>query len=941
MRKPLCKTLLFLTALLAACLLCAAASADAALRYSAYIGAHDGQMHPDRPILLTPENAPEAPVGTVEGVSAVLMDEEGASATWRFTAEEAGLYILTVDYCALPGTSGAVEMSLMLDGEVPYREADQLTLPRLFRDETAMDEAFRQDALGNDLRPRQQEITAWQSRPLFDANGYVADELQFYLSQGEHELTLTLRRETVAISKMTFGQTERVPAYEEYQAQYGVPEKTAGACIIVEAEKPLHKTSTMLYAVSDRSDPATYPAHALNKKLNTIGGANWCDADQTVTYQFDVPADGWYDLSFRYLQNFQRGLSTWRTVQVDGRTLFDDMRRVAFPYDVSWQMADLGDGRSIYLTKGTHTLSMTPTTGEMAPLVDTVTAAVADLNTLYRRIIMVTGVTPDLYRDYYLYESIPGMTEELTRIAGVLRGVSARVFDLTGVNGSEAASLDRLADQLESFAKLPDTIPARLSTFRDNIVSISTWALTIQKQSLQLDRLYICPVGAEMPRTAATLWQSIAYQAQSLIGSFTYDYESVGGAAAGDEQITVWISAGRDQAEVLKDLIDSDFTPQTGIGVQLAVVQSGLMQATMAGKGPDVALMVGHGDAVNYAIRGAVLPLEGYEGFDEVVAQYNPGAMTPYEYDGHYYGLPNSQNFFMMFCRTDVLAELGLTPPQTWDELLAAAETIQRNNMSIGLPYVSLDAYASVSTGIGGTSLFPTLLLQNGMTLYTEDGRTTLDQPGALAAFKTWSNYYTQYGFPLYKDDFNRFRTGEMPIVIANYTFYNQLDTAAPEIRNLWEMTLIPGTVRENGSISRATAASGTAAMILSTTEHADAAWQFLRWWNSADAQAQYGLLIENVLGAAGRYNPANVQALKELPWSSAERQLILAQMAQVVELPELPGSYYVSRNIDNAFKAVYYDHENYREALNYWNRQINDELQRKREEFGIELPRE
>ena len=59
--------------------------------------------------------------------------------------------------------------------------------------------------------------------------------------------------------------------------------------------------------------------------------------------------------------------------------------------------------------------------------------------------------------------------------------------------------------------------------------------------------------------------------------------------------------------------------------------------------------------------------------------------------------------------------------------------------------------------------------------------------------------------------------------------------------------------------------------------------------------------------------------------------------MKYVVDLHEIPGGYYVSRNLDNAFKAVYYDNENYREALSYWNKQINREIERKRSEFGLD----
>ena len=122
--------------------------------------------------------------------------------------------------------------------------------------------------------------------------------------------------------------------------------------------------------------------------------------------------------------------------------------------------------------------------------------------------------------------------------------------------------------------------------------------------------------------------------------------------------------------------------------------------------------------------------------------------------------------------------------------------------------------------------------------------------------------------------------------------------------------------------------------MIFSNTDLPEEAWAFLKWWNEAETQAIYGRQIENVLGPAGRYNPANVEAMQSMPWSGDELEMIQRQWSWVQELPELPGSYYVSRNIDNAFKKVYYQQGNCRETLNYWARQIDDELERKRNEF-------
>ena len=77
--------------------------------------------------------------------------------------------------------------------------------------------------------------------------------------------------------------------------------------------------------------------------------------------------------------------------------------------------------------------------------------------------------------------------------------------------------------------------------------------------------------------------------------------------------------------------------------------------------------------------------------------------------------------------------------------------------------------------------------------------------------FKLWTNLYTQYGVDVHYDFFNRFRTGEMPIGIEDYTMYNMLVVAAPQIKGLWKMYLLPGTVKEDGTIDKTVAGNGTA----------------------------------------------------------------------------------------------------------------------------------
>ena len=71
--------------------------------------------------------------------------------------------------------------------------------------------------------------------------------------------------------------------------------------------------------------------------------------------------------------------------------------------------------------------------------------------------------------------------------------------------------------------------------------------------------------------------------------------------------------------------------------------------------------------------------------------------------------------------------------------------------------------------------------------------------------------------------------------------------------------------------------------------------------------------------------------------WSIHDQRMLEEQWKWVYELPEIPGGYYVSRNLDNAFRAVVLSNEDPRESLFYWTSSTNEEILRKREEMGLE----
>ncbi len=875
----------------------------------------------------------------IEGASALVYQDTVGAANWKITTEEEGLFALRLQYRALQGKGTDIRMSVKINGSVPFRQAEGFTFTRLFRDLRTEENDFEQDARSNQIKPKTEEVFTSQSAPFTDADGMYSEPLLFYFQKGENTLSLFGIEEPIAVESITLYLPEETPSYVQLHSE---PTAFAGELpetIRIQAEKMSLKSRSGITVGSDRSSPATEPYHPYKIRINTMGGTQWQSAGDKVTWDFYVEKAGYYYIGTRYRQNTVRGFYVSRKIEIDGKSVCEELNQQRFYYGINWQTANFGTAEqemAFWFDEGAHTISMEVTLGSMESTIRVLSEAQKRLNEMYRKIIMITGVQPDPYRDYTLETDIPELLSVFSNVAEQLEQESAHLTEVTGKSGSEAALIDRLAEQLRSFVKEPYTISERLSKYRDNVSGLMEWMNSIKAQPLELDYLYLCPYGAEKPTAGAGFLKQLMHELQAFIGTFIEDYNSIGDATEG-ESVEVWVSSGRDMAYIVNRLIQSSFSPTENINVSLKLVSTGILQAVMANNAPDVAMGLGRGMPVNLAMRDALVPLNEFEGYDEVISRFHSSAMIPYTYRNKAYALPEQQTFHMMFVRTDIFNELGLEIPETWEDVYRIAGVLQRNNLQIGLPYLTTDANNLVSTGMSAQNIYPTLLVQRGGSIFKEDGSATaLDTPEALEAFEEWVSFYTEYSFPLLKDDYNRFRTGEIPLTITTYTFYNQLVTAAPEIRDEWVMTPIPGTRQEDGSINRTECASGTGCVILGDCENKEAAWKFLKWWVSAEVQTEYGLMAEALLGPTGRYATANLEAFRQLPWSSQDAAVILEQWEQITEIPEIPGGYYVSRNLDNAFRACVYRRENTRETLSTWNQSSNDEIARKRKEFHL-----
>ncbi len=852
--------------------------------------------------------------------SPVISYENGQTSV-EINIEESGLYNLEVEYTPIKGALSAVERKFFINGNQPFKELANIRFERSFKDASEI----VVDSQGNDMLPDQVEVFSVMHKRISDISGYYNEPYMFYLEKGVNILTFDGIQGDFSISSITACPPKKLIPYSELEEIYKEKgyKKAEKTLPIINAENATLKATYTLVPTTDRSSPATIPYSPSKNKLNTIGGEGWNHPGMWIEWEIEVEESALYQLDFRYKQNFAKGVLIKRKLYIDGEIPFAEASVLNFEYGRSWSFCD--NDYLYYLEKGKHTIRLEAVLGDMGDVLRESEDFQYTLNALYREIIMVTGTSPDKYRDYKIERRIENFRERLIVLSERARDIINRTEEIFGSSNSISVSLEAFTIQLEEIAEEPEKVTTMLGDFKNNIISMGETISSMRETPLELDYLLVKAPDEELPNAEGGFIAKAKHEIIAFFLSFVEDYSSFGSFGKnGGVTIDVWVASGREQANVLKRIIDSGFSSKN-INVNLKLVQGALLQATIAGKGPDVALNMGQGDPVNYALRNSLYDLSKFEGFTEVRQRFSEGAVSPFIFNGGVYALPETESFYMMFYRKDVLESLNISPPQTWDEFYEILPVLSRNNMEFGLPS-TMDTFAM-------------FLYQNGGRFYHEDNKASaLGSKTSLQTFTKWTNLYTSYGLPVSFDFNNRFRTGEMPIAIVDYTSFNTLSVFAPELNGYWDFCEIPGVYKpETGKIDRTTVCNVTGCVIFASAKNKDACWEFVKWWLSEDVQVSYGSKIESILGASSRYATANKNARQNIGWTGETLNKINKQSEWVVGIPQIAGGYFTSRHVTNAFNSVINNNAVPNDTLNSYVQIINREIILKRKELGLD----
>lgn len=858
--------------------------------------------------------------------------QHGMTLTLTIEAPETALYWVSFDYLSYDASILPIEFSLKVDGEYPFYETRSLK----FETSWIQESEKSLDRYGNEIVSMPEKLIRWETKAVSDGSYRYAEPLKLELEKGTHTLEIGVSEGSFLLGDVTLQAPEETAAYT------GSEKAEGSGLITIQGEDFYIRNDSAIHATGEY-DSALDPLSASETVLNTLDGDSFHTAGQSVTWQFEAQQDGWYYLAMNYRQSEKNDFPVFVDWRIDGEIPNTAFRSYPVEYTAKYATKSLtdadGNKLSVWLTKGTHTLSATISAENLCYILERVDEIMNGINDLSLEVTKVAGTNKDKYRDLKLTRYIPDVQERLYGWVDQLYELADMATQYVDAKDAEDvaafAYLIIAAKQLKTLGDEPNELIYRVDELSTSVNSINTQIANfvdlINDNNLSIDRLYLYQEDAKLPKKL-NIFKSAALSVERFGNSFFGTSYSASNADA--SHLQVWVNRPRQYVEIMQKMIDEQFTPQTGIEVDLSIMTDPqkLVLANASGDTPDVATGINYAIPFELGIRGALVDLTKFDNYKEVFGRYSEGLLVSSVIDDGLYSLPETMNFYVMFYRTDILEKLGLSVPETMDDLIAMLPDLQMRGLNVYYPTASM----LVMRNFHGTT---PLLFQYGGSLYGDTAQELeINSEPSVNGLTALTELFTLYDLPVDIPNFyQHFRNGDLPIGIADFNSYNLILNAAPEIANSWDIALIPGIVDEaTGEINRyMSGGAESTVMFASNDEREQQAWQFMEWWSESTVQAEFGQMLQIMYGDEYIWPTANLEAFENLPFPTAHKDVIMEQAENILEAPRLLGSYMMERELSNSFNDIVVNGETLRARIDETVKTVERETQRKLEEFG------
>lgn len=861
-------------------------------------------------------------------------EDSTTEVSFKVNIQSTALYRIKVDYYSQVENVIDIELNMTINDESPFSEATQLTLETLWKETS---EEASKDRYGNDVNMLQSTLKRWQTVTLKDSRKIYKEGFVFKLEQGENTISFKKNNGQMLLGNIYLIPVEDNITYETYR---GNTTSANSYYKRYEAEKMYYKSSSTISMGTSR-EVGVLPFSVGKLKLNIIGDGSWNESGDTVTWKINVPSSGYYKISLKVLQETEN-TTIYRTIYINGEIPFQEAAHLPFSYQSGWQNVTLhgidGTEYEFYLNEGDNEISLEVDSSLFSNISERLSQITSEMTTLGLNITKYTNGNTSSGIDWNLEENFTTIRQDINNWIDELKNIITAYNSITGFNKTTQLSqdLNSAITKLNKILKNIDALPRRLSLLSEGSSCAAQLVAgqidSVLVQNLTVDAIFIHSGSKQLPNPTPNFFKSLWVGIQRFFLSF---FDEAYNEKGDSDELIVWVNRSRQYVDILQKLADDAFTSETGIKVKVSLMSDDgkLILANSANQNPDVALGVSAWIPNDYGMRGMLCDLRKFSGYSEVIKNFNPEQLVPMTYNDQLYGLPETENFYVLVYRKDILEELSLDVPSTWDDVTDMLPVLKRYGMDFYIPLSS----SSSSKSFDATAPF---IYQFGGDVYSvrSDGMVTggLDNENTIKAMEFITDLYTEYGLPYQVSNFfNEFRYGRIPIGICEFGTYLNLLNAAQELKGLWDITVVPGIEDENGNINRYMPGAQQAGVIFEKSNKKADAWTFLKWWMSTDTQTLYSETMVNTLGGKYLWNTANIEAFKQLSWDKDHKKVILEQWTHLKEVSRIPGYYIVEREISNTWNSVVYNDANLRSTLSDAMIKINKEITRKMKEFG------
>jgi len=203
---------------------------------------------------------------------------------------------------------------------------------------------------------------------------------------------------------------------------------------------------------------------------------------------------------------------------------------------------------------------------------------------------------------------------------------------------------------------------------------------------------------------------------------------------------------------------------------------------------PDL-LMLDNPDLQEIASSGALVPLEDF-GID--TSGFKKEILDAGTFEGKVYGLAPTVNTIALFYNTAMLADAGVEPPTTWDELTSAAKALTHDDV-YGIAFSAIATYE-------GTWQFLPFMWSNG------GDETDISTPEVAGAAQLWADLVSDGSASKgvvnwgQGDVIDQFKAGKAAMAVNGPWNIVGLQEDAPDLE--WDVAIIPVPAEGDDSVA-------------------------------------------------------------------------------------------------------------------------------------------